>query len=79
MAERDARLLVGPAEAQWQRMVGHHPIIGRWAAQHRAAPAGSWTTCAPSSEDAIDGLVALCMALERAENRPESVRLVGWL
>lgn len=32
-----------------------------------------------SPDDAIDGLIALCMALERAENRPAPVRLLGWL
>lgn len=27
----------------------------------------------------IDAAIALCVAVERAENRPEPVRLVGWL
>jgi hypothetical protein len=27
----------------------------------------------------IDGMIALCMALDRAEQRPESVRLLVWL
>jgi hypothetical protein len=27
----------------------------------------------------VDGLVALMMCLERAEARPEPVRLLGWL
>lgn len=27
----------------------------------------------------IDAVIALAMAVERAENRPEPVRLVGWL
>lgn len=40
-----------------------------------------WRLDRPSRapEDAIDGLIALCMALERCEARPEPVRLVGWL
>ena len=32
-----------------------------------------------SPEDAIDGLIALCMALERCEARPEPVRVLGWV
>jgi hypothetical protein len=27
----------------------------------------------------VDGVVALCMALDRFEHQPEPVRLVGWL
>ena len=28
---------------------------------------------------ADDGMIALCMALERAEHKPEPVALLGWL
>jgi hypothetical protein len=27
----------------------------------------------------IDAIIALCMALDRVENQPEPVRLLGWL
>jgi len=27
----------------------------------------------------MDGLIALCMAVERAEHKPELVELLGWL
>ena len=38
-----------------------------------------WRLDKPSKETNIDAIVALCMALERCENQPEPVRLVGWL
>ena len=38
-----------------------------------------WRLDKPTKETNIDGVVALCMALERCENQPEPVRLVGWL
>ena len=30
-------------------------------------------------DDKIDGVIALCMALDRLENRPEPAKLLGWL
>ncbi len=38
-----------------------------------------WRLDKPDRSSPIDALVALAMALERAERRPEPVRLVGWL
>ena len=38
-----------------------------------------WRLDKPDREHPIDALIALCMALERAEQRPEPVRLLGWL
>jgi phage terminase large subunit-like protein len=38
-----------------------------------------WRLDKTERSDAIDALVALCMAVERAEQRPEPARLVGWL
>ncbi|MDP8909380.1 MAG: hypothetical protein M3N47_09770 [Chloroflexota bacterium] len=29
--------------------------------------------------DNIDAMIALCMAVERAEHQPEPVELLGWL
>jgi hypothetical protein len=31
------------------------------------------------SSNRIDAVIALAMAVDRAENRPEPVRLIGWL
>jgi hypothetical protein len=33
----------------------------------------------PSLEQPNDSIVALCMALEAMENRPEPVQVLGWL
>ena len=33
----------------------------------------------PKWDDKIDAVVALCMALDRMQNRPAPTRLVGWL
>ena len=38
-----------------------------------------WRIGKPRRETNIDGIVALCMALERAEFQPEPVELIGWL
>ncbi len=38
-----------------------------------------WRLDKAGRTDDIDGLIALAMALERAEHRPEPARLVGWL
>jgi hypothetical protein len=37
------------------------------------------TNAVRSPEDAIDGVVAVAVALERCEARPEPVRVLGWL
>jgi phage terminase large subunit-like protein len=38
-----------------------------------------WRLDKPHSRVHIDGAIALAMALERADVRPEPVRLLGWL
>ncbi len=38
-----------------------------------------WRIGKPRKETNIDAIVALCMAVERAEFQPEPVELVGWL
>jgi hypothetical protein len=38
-----------------------------------------WRLDRPDRSSPIDGLIALCMALDRAEQRQEPARLVGWL
>ena len=37
-----------------------------------------WRLERPDRSSPVDSLVALCMASERAEHRPEPVRLLGW-
>jgi hypothetical protein len=38
-----------------------------------------WRLDKANRADKIDAVVALAMALDRLENRPQSTRLVGWL
>ena len=38
-----------------------------------------WRIDKPTADTHIDGIIALCMALDAVENQPEPVRLVGWL
>jgi hypothetical protein len=38
-----------------------------------------WRLDKANRADNIDGIVALCMALEAAENKPAEVALLGWL
>lgn len=38
-----------------------------------------WRIDRPDRTAVIDGIVALCMALDRAEQRPEPARLLGWI
>ncbi len=38
-----------------------------------------WRIDKPNARTHIDAIVALCMALDRLEDQPEPVRLVGWL
>jgi hypothetical protein len=48
------------------------------AAVARDTPRG-WRIDKPHGRAQIDALIALAMAVERAEQRPEPVRLLGWL
>lgn len=86
-AQTDARMV--PASQRLRDAVVERRIVlpDDWTLTRMAAAAvqrqgrRGWrldrATRAP--EDSIDGLIALCMALERAEHRPEPVRLLGWL
>jgi phage terminase large subunit-like protein len=38
-----------------------------------------WRIDKANRADKIDGAVALAMAVDRVENRPEPVRMLGWL
>lgn len=38
-----------------------------------------WRLDRPSRDITVDGIVALAMAVERAEDKPEPVELLGWL
>lgn len=38
-----------------------------------------WRLDRPDRTSPIDGIIALAIALERAENRPAPVRLIGWI
>ena len=38
-----------------------------------------WRIDKPRKETNIDALIALCMAVDRAQHKPEPVELLGWL
>jgi hypothetical protein len=38
-----------------------------------------WRIDKPNPRTNIDAVIALCMAVERAEFKPEPVELLGWL
>jgi hypothetical protein len=44
----------------------------------RSIPAADGGSGSPRKESYIDAIVALCMAVERAEFQPEPVELIGW-
>jgi hypothetical protein len=53
-------------------------------AQHASAPVArhsrrGWRLDKVARADNLDSIVALAMALERAEHRPEPARVLGWL
>jgi len=60
-----------------------HPDDPRLNAHVAAAVARhgrrGWRVDKASRQDKIDAVVALAMALDRIENRPQPTRLVGWL
>ena len=39
----------------------------------------AWGIDKPNARVHIDAIIALCMAVERADNPPEPVRLLGWI
>jgi hypothetical protein len=42
-------------------------------------PRRGWRIDKPNARVHIDAIIALCMAVERAENPPEPVQLLGWI
>jgi hypothetical protein len=40
---------------------------------------GGWRIDKPNARTNIDAIIALCMAVERAENPAEPVQLLGWI
>jgi phage terminase large subunit-like protein len=57
-----------------------HPDLDRHVAQAVARQTGrGWRLDKSERSAQIDAVVALAMAIERAEARPEPVQLVGWL
>ena len=44
----------------------------------RHKPRG-WRIEAPDRSANVDGIIALTMCLDRLENQPEPIRLLGWL
>jgi phage terminase large subunit-like protein len=57
-----------------------NPELARHAADTIARHSRrGWRIDKPNSRTHIDAIIALCMALDRIENQPEPVRLLGWL
>ena len=57
-----------------------NPELARHAADAIARHSRrGWRIDKPAPRTHIDGVIALCMALERAEHKPEPVELIGWL
>jgi hypothetical protein len=75
-------LLVFPGEGTASNRVqrGCKRELRRHAADAiaRSKPRG-WKIDAPDRSSNVDGIVALMMALDRIENQPEPVKLLGWL
>ena len=56
------------------------PVFARHAADAIARHSRrGWRIDKPRKEINIDAVIALCMAVERAEHRAEPVELLGWL
>jgi phage terminase large subunit-like protein len=56
------------------------PVLARHAADAIARHSRrGWRLDKPRKEIHVDAIIALCMAVDRAENQPEPVRLLGWL
>ena len=64
----------GPPRAAPDRTLALHAANGVQRHGRRG-----WRLDKPDRSSPIDGLVALAMALERAEHRPAPVRLLGWI
>jgi phage terminase large subunit-like protein len=57
-----------------------HPELAQHAANTVARHGRrGWRIDKPSKGTHVDGIIALCMALERMENRPQPTEFLGWL
>jgi phage terminase large subunit-like protein len=83
--QQDARMI--PASSRLHAaIVEHritfptHDVLARHAADAIARHSRrGWRIDKPNPRINIDGIIALCMAVERAEFKPEPVELLGWL
>ena len=83
--QHDARMI--PASARLHAAIVElritlpaNPELARHAADAIARHSRrGWRIDKPNPRANIDGIVALCMAVERAEFKPEPVELLGWL
>lgn len=70
------------ASAVIERRLSNHgdPDLDRHVAMAIAKPSGrGWRLDKLARADQIDAVIALCMAVERAEHQPEPVQLLGWV
>jgi phage terminase large subunit-like protein len=57
-----------------------HPALDRHVAQVVAKKTGrGWRIDKVAHDAQIDAAIALCMSVERAQSKPEEVRLLGWV
>ncbi len=83
--QTDVRMI--PASAGFHRAVVERRLLVPADPQLREHAANAvakhsrrgWRLDAPTKRLNIDGLIALAMALDRAERRPEPVRLLGFV
>jgi phage terminase large subunit-like protein len=71
---------LGDAVVRQRLLLPDDPELREHAANAvaRQKPRG-WRIEAPDRSSNVDGVVALMMALDRLENRPQPTRFVGWL
>jgi hypothetical protein len=76
-----ASLRLHAAIVEQRLTLPHNPELASHAAHAVARHSRrGWRLNKASRTDSIDGIIALCMALERAEQPPpQPVRLIGWL
>ncbi len=57
-----------------------HPDLARHASNAVASHSRrGWRVASPSRGVQVDGIVALCMLVQRVEDKPEPVKLLGWI
>lgn len=75
-----ASLRLHAAITEGRLTIPDDPVLASHAAHAIARHSRrGWRLDKANPRDNMDAMVALCMALERAEHRPEPVRLQGWL